>query len=337
MQKKHQISGTQSSLEYVVRVVGQVCKLAGPLDHVARCRSEMRRHRLSNRNQIPAAEIYDWLINIVSYQGISDQAAEGFIRNHGQAKWHEIEAKLKTASCDKLRSFWHFKGCNYVKSKKTCSRSKLCKLCPLPSHNLRNGRLNQAAYSLFFFIRDIAGDDFFGWIDRQLPQARKGNAAINVGERLIGPMRSIYGLSDKVLSMALSTLLIGTARNESRRFKTGCAMIVVDSLVHNFLHRTGILKRFRADHQYGLRCFKDYGCAGLLLRISREIDAREYNETYPSFFPRFVQSAIWRYCAQSESNECNGVRIDDRHRCSNHACRLYAGCDRRRLGRSQVH
>ena len=37
--------------------------------------------------------------------------------------------------------------------------------CPLPSHDLRNGRLNQTAYSLFLFIRDIADGDLIGWID----------------------------------------------------------------------------------------------------------------------------------------------------------------------------
>lgn len=115
--------------------------------------------------------------------------------------------------------------------------------------------------------------------------------------------------------MALSTLLIGVGRNRSRWFKAGCSMIVVDSLVHNYLHRTGILRRFRSDHLYGLRCFREDGCTGLLMRLSREIDAQEYNKTYPRFFPRFVQNAIWRYCALSEFNECNGVRIDDRHRC----------------------
>ena len=33
-------------------------------------------------------------------------------------------------------------------------------------------------------------------------------------------------------------------------------MIAVDTLVHNFLHRTGILRRFRADHAYGLACYQ---------------------------------------------------------------------------------
>jgi hypothetical protein len=40
----------------------------------------------------------------------------------------------------------------------------------LPKHPLRNGRLNQTAYSLFLFIRDIADGDLVAWIDRQLAE-----------------------------------------------------------------------------------------------------------------------------------------------------------------------
>jgi hypothetical protein len=38
----------------------------------------------------------------------------------------------------------------------------------IPTHRLRNGRLNQTAYSLFLFIRDVAGSDLVGWIDARL-------------------------------------------------------------------------------------------------------------------------------------------------------------------------
>jgi hypothetical protein len=33
---------------------------------------------------------------------------------------------------------------------------------------LRNGRLNQTAYSLFLFVRDVANGDLVQWIDDQL-------------------------------------------------------------------------------------------------------------------------------------------------------------------------
>jgi hypothetical protein len=36
---------------------------------------------------------------------------------------------------------------------------------------LRNGRLNQTAYCLYLFIRDIADGDLIGWIDQRLQAA----------------------------------------------------------------------------------------------------------------------------------------------------------------------
>ena len=78
--------------------------------------------------------------------------------------------------------------------------------CPLPRHPLRNGRLNQMAYSLFLFMRDVADDDFVGWIDRQLG-AVDSQAPDRLGalrEAIIGPLRNVYGVADKVLAMAMS-------------------------------------------------------------------------------------------------------------------------------------
>ena len=34
------------------------------------------------------------------------------------------------------------------------------------------------------------------------------------------------------------------------------SLVAVDTLVHNFLHRTGILRRLCADHPYGDRCYR---------------------------------------------------------------------------------
>jgi hypothetical protein len=46
----------------------------------------------------------------------------------------------------------------------------LAKFCNIVEANA-HGRLNQLAYSLFLFIRDVADGDFVGWIDRRLADA----------------------------------------------------------------------------------------------------------------------------------------------------------------------
>jgi hypothetical protein len=105
-------------------------------------------------------------------------------------------------------------------------------------------------------------------------------------------------------------------------------MIAIDTLVHNFLHRTGILARFGADHLYGAACYRPGGCADIITVAAQRIDARRFNRAFPTVFPRFVQHAIWRYCAQLGLDVCNGNRLDDRRRCGNVYCQIRQFCDR---------
>ena len=108
---------------------------------------------------------------------LSRHLGPGRRRVHGTprlgAQWADIDAKVAASpTCPKLKSYWHFHGCRYDKISRTCSEPDHIDACPLPSHQLRNGRLNQMAYSLFLFIRDIADGDLVGWIDRQFQGCR---------------------------------------------------------------------------------------------------------------------------------------------------------------------
>ena len=65
-------------------------------------------------------------------------------------------------------------------------------------------------------------------------------------------------------------------------------MVAVDTLVHNFLHRTGILRRFVAEHAYGAVCYRPGGCADIIAAVAQQIDARAFNPGFPKAFPRRV-------------------------------------------------
>jgi hypothetical protein len=180
-------------------------------------------------------------------------------------------------------------------------------------------------------VRDIADGDLVGWLDRRLNAAAKqsgANRPARMRAALIEPLKEVYGVSDKVLMMALSQLFLGAPRSRRRWREAGGCMIAVDTLVHNFLHRTGILRRFRADHAYGLACYQSGGCAEIIGTVAGQIDARQFDRRFPRAFPRFVQHAIWHYCAQNGLDICNGNQIDDRKRCDNKDCSLYSICDR---------
>jgi len=212
----------------------------------------------------------------------------------------------------------------------------LIEACPLPTHDFRNGNLNQLAYSLFLFIRDVAGGDLVDWIDRRLAEAQFGPAEGRLGrmrEAIIGPLAGLHGASYKVLNMALSDLLFIGRRRNPLWAEVATGLIAVDTLVHNFLVRTGILARARANHPYGPQCYGPAGCAAVVSSLSEAIDARRFNNGFPRVFPRYIQHAIWAYCSGEGLGVCNGNTINDQDRCQNRECRLYADCDRISLGR----
>jgi hypothetical protein len=140
--------------------------------------------------------------------------------------------------------------------------------------------------------------------------------------------------------MALSVLLLAAPRTMKLWAKVGAGMIAIDTLVHNFLVRTGILRRFNSGHSYGAACYRAGGCAEVIQVVAEEIDAKQFHPRFPKTFPRFVQHAIWRYCAENGLDVCNGNRINDNARCDNIYCQVRRVCDRvavrsnvKRLGR----
>jgi hypothetical protein len=322
-----------SAIDYAVRVVHSVCCLAGSASLIDDNRADLRADGIPSAiRRHDTATLFDWLMAALSYQGISNQVAADYMERHGRAQWADIDVKVAASPpCPKLASYWHFHGCRYDKISRTCSQPDHIDACPLPAHQLRNGRLNQMAYSLFLFIRDIADGDLVGWIDRQFQAADDPTSPERLArlrEALIGPLREVYGVSDKVLTMTLSCILLAAPQRLRLWHEVGASMIAVDTLVHNFLVRTGILKRFEADHSYGAACYQTGGCANIIQAVAQQIDARQFNPGFPQLFPRFVQHAIWRYCAQSGLDVCNGNRIDDRQSCDNVYCQIRKMCDR---------
>lgn len=191
---------------------------------------------------------------------------------HGRPSWRNVErSTIGAGLCPKLKSYWAFHGCGYEKSSWTCAEQDRIACCRLPYHDLRTGRLNQTATALYLFIRDVANGDLVSWIDSQLRRASVGAKASRLSrtrDALIGPLRHVYGVSDKVLNMALSDLLMAAPRTKRNWFETGASMVVVDTLTHNWLHRTGILRRFASQHAYGPACYRPNGCADIITQIS---------------------------------------------------------------------
>jgi hypothetical protein len=260
------ISHTNADLHYAVQLVHAACCLAGSASYVDDIRADLRdRGIIQAIRDHNTAALFDWLVETLSFQGISDSVASGYIAQHGSVRWAEIAGGLsRRPSCTKLAGYWRFYDCRYHKGSSTCAEPGHIDGCPLPHHPLRNGRLNQMAYSLFLFMRDVADNDFVGWIDSQLGtvDSHTPNRLTALREAIIGPLRNVYGVSDKVLAMAFSNLLLAAGSRRPLWVEVGATFVAVDTLVHNFLHRTGILQRSGANHPYGDRCYRPGGWLG---------------------------------------------------------------------------
>jgi hypothetical protein len=328
---------SQEDWVYAVNMVETVTWLAGNPDYLDELRETGEDLDLfGSKGRTRSSKVFEWLVAALSYQGISDAVARSYMAANERPRWRKIAEGVNSGDCPLLQSYWHFHGCGYRKAAQTCAKPALIETCPLPAHAYRNGNLNQLAYSLLLFIRDVAGGDLIGWIDRALAEAELGpveGRLERMRQALIGPLVGLHGASHKVLSMALSDLLLSGSGHNPLWAEVAAGLIAVDTLVHNFLARTGILARAHAAHPYGAQCYGPAGCAAVLSILSEGIDARQFNPAFPRIFPRYIQHAIWAYCAGEGSNVCNGNSIDDQDRCQNMDCRLYGDCDRIRLGR----
>jgi len=145
---------------------------------------------------------------------------------------------------------------------------------------------------------------------------------------VVKPLTGIVGIGPKLWSLMLAELLLVGDPGRERWVTAGAGMIAIDTLVHNFLHRTGTLHRWGAEHAYGPACYAPGRCAGILRLFAETVDARQFNPAFPATFPRWIQHAMWRFCAEWGENICNGRQIDDRGPCRQRHCPAFARCDR---------
>lgn len=277
------------------------------------------------------APLFDWVVSLIARQGISNHAAEIFAERRGSATWVEVSARMAgDARCPRLRSRWHFEDCGFRRSTTTCSTPHHRLGCPITAIPARKGALAEAAVGLWLFIRDVASGDLVGWIDARLAGADPGpgypDRTAAMRDAVLLPLLTIPGTGPKVWSMILAELLLGADASRERWVTAGASFVAVDSLVHAFLHRTGILDGLGAGHAYGPACHARGGCGDVIAGLAARIDAREFYAGFPQMFPRWVQFAIWRFCAAGALDLCNGNRIDDSRGCRQRFCSAFASC-----------
>src|SRR5687767_7062240 len=86
---------TVSSFDRAVRLVGRICEAAGRPTLIEGCRvglAQLQVIAAVQRHDTPV--IFGWLIDALSYQGVSDSIAYGYMEQHGRLRWHDIADAL---------------------------------------------------------------------------------------------------------------------------------------------------------------------------------------------------------------------------------------------------
>jgi hypothetical protein len=156
---------------------------------------------------------------------------------------------------------------------------------------MKRGALNQMVFSLYFFLRDVCRRDFYTFVREHFGEGQLTAGAVS--ERLhdfIGKISAIANVGPKLAQMALAWLFLTRSPGWDYR-QVGLHMIAVDSLVHTFLHRAGILDSYQVEHAYGPRCHAEAGCLGVIHDLTRSgLIAARPGKTYATLTSASLES-----------------------------------------------
>ena len=81
----------QEGLGHAVRLIPQVCRFSRSGNLIAETRASLRAEGITAAvRHHDSAALFDWLITMLSYRGISDRVAADYLERHGQATWQAI-------------------------------------------------------------------------------------------------------------------------------------------------------------------------------------------------------------------------------------------------------
>jgi hypothetical protein len=99
---------TDANRAYAVQLVHATCCLSGSASYLDDLRADLRSYgiiRAIKDHDTPA--LFDWLVEMLSYQGISDSVAARYMAQHGNVRWADVADGLsRTPSCPKLGGYW---------------------------------------------------------------------------------------------------------------------------------------------------------------------------------------------------------------------------------------
>jgi hypothetical protein len=104
-------------LERAARLVRRICRIAGNPRLIDELAEDLAKHGVQSAIQRrDTSGLFDWLFEAISYQGIGNYVAHGYMERHGRVRWDNIAALIErsppseAAKLLALRPMWVSKG-----------------------------------------------------------------------------------------------------------------------------------------------------------------------------------------------------------------------------------
>ena len=124
--------------------------------------------------------LYQYFLEAFLHSGGGDRSNQNYYHNQKyKPSFNRIKNAVKTAQCPKLASFETFKGCGYRKMTNNCSEPAFVKSCPLPRFDMKRGPLNEMAFSLYFFLRDVCRGNFYAYVRGHFGEGQLADEAVS--------------------------------------------------------------------------------------------------------------------------------------------------------------
>jgi len=270
-------------------------------------------------------EIFKSLILYGQFQGIADKNAFSYLERHSSineiADFDTLKEGVKDSPCPALKSFSAFRNCDYKKSEHNCRYGREFG-CILKELDCRKGSINIMIGSAFLFLKEYYQESMVNFIKEGAKHEDKKffytRELLKI--RNIGPQTASLFLTDLFNPFFFGYKVKGIDHND---------FIVIDTLVHNFFHRTGILKALGREHNYNSEfCHTEEYCKGIILEIAQKVDIRDLleDDNFQAFEPRLIQLCIWLQCAD-EGRKCGGGVCNEKGPFCND-CNVELMCDK---------
>ena len=93
-------------------MVHRVCRLAGSASLIDDVRAALQAEGMATAvRRHDTAALFDWLVAALSYQGISNLVAAGYMELHGTGNVARNHQKSSRRHLPRLTSYWHFHDC----------------------------------------------------------------------------------------------------------------------------------------------------------------------------------------------------------------------------------